>query len=397
MIWLRWLTTGNWVTEGAKFGKRQVESAVDRQQHESCEKNPGTVHTMVYVWEKTQSSGGLELYKCVKVNKKENKDIFTFYRSHQRVFNAFSNEWDFCEEFCFGPVDDSYNSDSGSEYGNDDNYAGPGYSMDFVSQSTYSSPPMDVESSSTTWVGHHFSRDPIKTMSLIYGYILHNHFSALVSNKQADNLVNNTFTTLSDLFPFKLISCPFTNLFVFSSPWSNACKWVLGIKFPFSALYICWYILKNPQAHTILTVANCLLDQGIPFRTLLPLPCSTWQTTFTKVYMLRTYRLDNHEFTKADFDVAMLAYWAILISPQGWAAFLQGGILGCIAKEYLSKDGVLDGPSIEITTHQVDYLGPSESNDRGLYLAPHILGGLHWSPGQFGGVQVESRYNLFWW
>ena len=32
-----------------------------------------------------------------------------------------------------------------------------------------------------------------------------------------------------------------------------------------------------------------------------------------------------------------------------------------------------------------------------LYLAPPISGGLHWTPGQFGGLQVDSRYNLFWW
>jgi hypothetical protein len=379
----------------------KVESAADCQQRESHEKNPGTVHAMMYVWEKTQSSGGLELYKRVKVNKKENEDVFAFYRSHQRLFNAFSNEWDFCEEFCFGPVDDSYDSDSGSEYGNDDDYAGPG-SADFVSQSTYSPPPMDVESNSTTWVGHHFSRDPIETMSLIYGYIPHmgssqgpfehnwdailkflgfvkdlqkldvpepeksammNHFFALVSNKQADNLVDKTFTTLSNLFPFKLISHPSANLFVFSSPRSNACEWVLGVESPVSALYICRYILENPQAHTILTVAHRLLDRGIPFRTLLPLPCSPRQTTFTKAYIPRTYRLDNHEFTKADFDVAMLACRAVLTLPQGQVAFLRGGILGRIAKEYLSKDGVLDGPSIEITAHRVGYLGPSESDD----------------------------------
>ena len=32
-----------------------------------------------------------------------------------------------------------------------------------------------------------------------------------------------------------------------------------------------------------------------------------------------------------------------------------------------------------------------------LYLAPPIPGGLWQSPGQFGGLQVDSRYNLFWW
>ena len=38
---------------------------------------------------------------------------------------------------------------------------------------------------------------------------------------------------------------------------------------------------------------------------------------------------------------------------------LQGGVIGCIAKEYLSIDGVLAGPSLEVTAHRVGYLGYS--------------------------------------
>jgi hypothetical protein len=47
--------------------------------------------------------------------------------------------------------------------------------------------------------------------------------------------------------------------------------------------------------------------------------------------------------------------------------------------------------SIEIEAQQMG------NKDRVLYLAPPFPPGLHWSPGQFGGVQVESRYNLFCW
>ena len=36
---------------------------------------------------------------------------------------------------------------------------------------------------------------------------------------------------------------------------------------------------------------------------------------------------------------------------------LQGGIIGRIAKEYLSIDGVLAGPSLEVTAHRAGYLG----------------------------------------
>jgi len=380
----------------------KVESARDRQWCESRAQNPGIVHAKMYVWEKTQSSGGLELYQRVKVNKKENEDIWSYYRPHQRLFNAFSNEWDFCEDFRFGPVDDSYNS--GDEYDSDDGYGDQGYPTDFVSQPTHSPPlaePMDVESSPTTSFAHHFSRDPIETMSLVYGYVPHmgasdrpsehdwdailrflgfvkdltqldvpepeksaimNHFSAMVSNKQA-GLVANTFATLSALFTFEDVSCPSADLFVFSSPRSSACHWVLGVHSPAAALYVCRYILENPQAHTIMTVAGRLLDRGIPFRTLLPLPCSPRQSTFTKKYMPRTYRLISHTFTKADFDVAMLACQSVLASPQGRAALLRGGIVGRIAKEYLSKDGVLDGPSVEVTAHRMGYLTPSGRGD----------------------------------
>jgi hypothetical protein len=269
----------------------------------------------MYVWEKTQSSGGLELYQRVKVNKKENEDIWSYYRlgPYQHLFNAFSNKWDICEDFCFGDVDDSYDSDD--EYNSDDGYRDQGYLTDFVSQPTHLPPlptPMDVESSPTTSFAYHSSQDPIKTMSLVYGYVPHmgasdrpsghdwdailkflgfvkdlkqldvpkpeksaimNHFSSVVSNKQA-GLIANTFATLSALFTFENVGHPLADLFVFSSPRSSACQWVLGVHSPVAALYICRYILENPQAHTIMTVADRLLDQGIPFHTLLPLHCS---------------------------------------------------------------------------------------------------------------------------
>jgi hypothetical protein len=79
--------------------------------------------------------------------------------------------------------------------------------------------------------------------------------------------------------------------------------------------------------------------------------------------MPRTYRLISYTFTKADFDMAMLACQSVLASPQGWAALLQGGIVGRIAKEYLRIDGILDGPSVEVTAHRVGYLTPSGQGD----------------------------------
>ena len=39
---------------------------------------PGVKNTEVYEWLKTQSSGGQEVYKRVKVNKKHNEDVYDF-------------------------------------------------------------------------------------------------------------------------------------------------------------------------------------------------------------------------------------------------------------------------------------------------------------------------------
>ena len=191
-----------------------------------------------------------------------------------------------------------------------------------------------------------------------------NFFCTVVSNADADaDHIVTDFESLKSLFTFEHVQHPCEDLFVFSSPPSNACQWVLGVHSPAAALYVCRYILENPHAHTILTVADCLLDHGIAFCTLLPLSCSSRQLTITKSYSPKTYRMKTHTFTKADFDVAMLSCQSVLSSPQGQAALLRGGIVRRIAKEYLSKDGVLDGPSVEVTAHRAGFLAPSGNDN----------------------------------
>ncbi|KIM35115.1 hypothetical protein M413DRAFT_79731 [Hebeloma cylindrosporum] len=334
----------------------KVESSTDRQRRESREQNPGIMSATMYVWEKTLSSGGLGMYKRVKVNKKENEDTYSFFRSHQRVFNAFSNEWDFCEDFCFGPVD-TY--DSGDEYDDDDGYDNRSddqeYRQSFVSRRSHSPPsrrsyspasrrsyspvsrrsyspvsrrmhsppspaPMDVETI-PAMLGRYFSRDPIETMSLVYGYVPHMGAIGHTTEHKHDWTATLRFLGFTnDLdqldVPEPEKSAMMTHLSTMAST-NNA----------------------GPIAEAFATVSGLF--------------------TFRNEYTPRTYRLDNHAFTKADFDVAMLACQAVLTSPQGRAALLRGGIVGRIAKEYLSKDGVLDGPSIEVTAHRVGYLAPS--------------------------------------
>ena len=368
----------------------KVETPKDRRARESREKNPGVVRAKVYEWEKTQSSGGQEVYKRVKVNQKRNEDVFCFYKPYQRLFNAFANEWDLCDEFVDGDKD-GYDSESDFDY--DDQH----YPEVFVSQPTSAPPltaPMDLREHENSSQAPTHSRDPVETLALVYGYVprssandvrlsfnwdgilkflgfvhkLHEldvpepeksammkFFCTAVSKNDAIDMI----TPFENRFPFQQVQRPSENLFVFSSPPSNACQWVLGVHSPAAALYVCRYIHKNPNGHTILTVARRLLDEGIRFRTLLPLTCSPRQLTVNEPYQPKTYRLKTHTFTTADFDVAMQACQSVLTSPQGRAALLRGGIVGRIAKEFLSVDGVLDGPSVEVTAHRVGYMAPS--------------------------------------
>ena len=381
----------------------KTEQPRDRQARESRARNPGVKSAKIYKWEKTQSSGGQEVYQQVKVNKKCNEDVYYFYKRYQRLYNAFSNEWDLCVEFSIGKKD-GYDSNSDSDY-DDKNYP-----EKFVSHPT-SHPtslpglaaPMDVIEHEDGSADSMHSRYPLETLSLVYSYVPHsstdkvsltlkwdvilqflgfvgnldnldvpepeksamiNFFCTVVSNADADaDHIVTDFESLKSLFTFEHVQRPCEDLFVFSSPLSNACQWVLGVHSPAAALYVCQYILENPHAHTILTVVDRLLDHGIAFRTLWPLSCSSRQLTITKSYSPKTYRMKTHTFTKADFNVAMLSCQSVLLSPQGRAALLRGGIVGRIAKEYLSKDGVLDGLSVEVTAHRVGFLALSGNDN----------------------------------
>jgi len=275
----------------------RVESPQDRKTRELRARNPAVKSAKVYIWEKTQSSGGHKLYKQVQVNKKRKEDMYSFYKPYQRLYNAFANEWDLCEDFSFGNMD-GYDSNS------NDGYDDQGYPEDFVSQPTCSPPsppsaaPMDVAAQEDWFVAPMHSQDLFETLSLVYGYIprsgaddvpstlnwdailrflgfvdnlneldipepkksaMMNFFCNIVANagvNDMDNLMGKSFKNIKGLFAFEHIQRPSEDLFVFSSPLSNACQWVLGVHYPAAALYVCRYILENPHAHTILTVAH---------------------------------------------------------------------------------------------------------------------------------------------
>ena len=388
----------------------KLESKKDRQRRLSREKQPGVTNSTLYTWKKTCSSGGREVYMRVRVEKIRNDDVYSEYRPSERCFNAFSNEWDLCHDFNFGS-DDGYVTDSdGDEYDNN-------YQHDIVEQS-YTVPhslpesyPMETDTDETDTDDSPmpiYSRDVLETAKLVYGYVtpleqvqttptkftwrallgflgfVNNLSDLSVSDldeqgllfffetlskgsgipRQLLDLSNGSLSSSSGLFDFSTIRRPSQDLFVFYSPRSSASRWVLGVHSSTAALYVCRYILTNPAAHTLLTVAHRLVERGIPFRTLLPIECSPRQVSVSQEFSPKSHRLLLHTFTVDDFKASMLQCQTVLSSPQGRAALLHGGIIGRIAKDFISNDRVFEGPSVEVTAHQVGYLVPSEDGIR---------------------------------
>jgi hypothetical protein len=386
----------------------RVESARDRQRRESRDRDRPIKNTTMYTWEKVRSSGGKEMYMRVRVNKRQHEDIYSQFTSSQRVYNAALNEWDFCEDFCFPTTAGDPQPDPDSDPDSDmEDYNGDELSQIISEHRTHGSPPppmddaMDIVEKSSS-----YSRNVLETLKLNYGYStplvdvvgaadhtwevlllalgfvkdLH-ELSVSASDKcgipiflsqiAKDSVVSphlfdlhpENYSPLEHLFKFANIQRPSKDLFVFFSPQSMACEWNLGVHSSTAALYVCRYIIENPQAHTFVTIARRLLERNIPFRTLLALPCSPRQKTIAQPYTPSSHREKKHKFTVADFEAAMLRCQAVLSLPQGRAALLRGGIVARIAKEYLSVDGVLAGPSLEVTAHRVGYLGSSGTTD----------------------------------
>jgi hypothetical protein len=405
----------------SKREKRQaeiirMESAKDRQRREAREHARPTKNTTMYTWEKVRSSGGRELYMRVWVNKNDNENVYDRYSSTQRVYNALLNEWDFCKDFCFPAA--AGDSPSGSDEDEDswDSDDEPFQPISEHRMRSPSPPPIDHSMAiAEEEPSASYSRDVLEMLRLNYGYSyplvdivgsadyewdkillalgfvenLHElsvsesekHsirvFLTQVAKKTAVStqiisshlfdLDPENYNPLDHLFKFTDVQRPSGDLFVFHSPRSMACEWILGVHSAPVVLYICRYILENPQAHTFVTIAHRLLERHIPFRTLLALPCSPRQKSITDPYKPSSYRETTHQFTVADFETAMLRCQTVLSLPQGRAALLQGGIVGRIAKEYLSVDSVLSGPSLEVTAHRAGYLGSSGSTTGILY------------------------------
>jgi hypothetical protein len=194
-------------------------------------------------------------------------------------------------------------------------------------------------------------------------------FISWLSSKRYDKLPEELDTlnphnrlTTSVSFDFRDVRRPTEKLFIFDTRPSSACSWILGVESAAAAFYVCRYILTNPVGHTVLTIADRLLKKGVPFCTLLLLTTRDVEPLSAKSQPLSS-RNPNYHYTAEDFEGSMLACKDLLKSPHGRAVLLRGGIVGRIAREFLSLDAALAGPSVEVTEHQAGFMSPSHLQD----------------------------------
>jgi len=147
------------------------------------------------------------------------------------------------------------------------------------------------------------------------------------------------------------VSCLNKDTFLFHFPLSSVSfQWKLALTNAVSILYVCRLCasLKLDQYN----VARRLVEQGIAFRTLLPLQVIPSLGQSLSPLRLVPIRLSGYKFTAWDYDTYRHQCDAILSSPRGCATLLRGGIIWHLAKDTLSLDGALQGPSIATTVHR---------------------------------------------
>ncbi|CAA7258489.1 unnamed protein product [Cyclocybe aegerita] len=154
-----------------------------------------------------------------------------------------------------------------------------------------------------------------------------------------DDLNATSDQPLATTFSFDTVERVNEDLYVFKLPPSPSCKWVIGVDHPTIVLYICRLVASAPNTHTVLTIASHLLEHHIPFRTLLQ--ASLEPERLDLPYADDAIHFDNHQFTMAEFDSAMLECRRI-------------------AREFGSKESGLQGPSIKVTAHHSGYFVPSK-------------------------------------
>jgi hypothetical protein len=374
----------------------QKESAARREARLNRERQPPTRKTKVFEWMRRHDTEDNRLYRQ-PVPSKCFDDAFESYHPSQRRYDAFRNEWDLCDEFAPAP---------GGGYDSDDSDDDPGIFGDiqvegYIPTARPTSPIRFTEQSDTWRPFFLILNNPIKSLSLRYGFVhpltasarLPLHFTNAQRKSWTDILHLAGLSVDTDKkFPIDSFFDPNLIAFIdalrigrrpsgnqwdldrdnrhsihFSDQLRNVVvgpsggyvihfsnphfPWNLWLSNAADVLHICRVQQELPSQYDI---GIYLVENGFRFRTLVCLGSTPFLTASLKLPVLPV-RSPGYTFTQKDYDVYEQQRAALLATPRARAFLLRGGIAWRLARDSLSFDDALDGPSSVFDVYQSGY------------------------------------------
>ncbi len=121
-------------------------------------------------------------------------------------------------------------------------------------------------------------------------------------------------------------------------------------------------ILRREWGPRLIDIAEKLIQRGIPFHAALQDSQHHLQrSSLQPCYGLLGYRPANYEPDRLEFATYQALCRNFLTSQRGRAALLAGGILGRIAKDFISNDEVYPGPSHDVFKTGLSFVADGEA------------------------------------
>lgn len=370
----------------------QHESRANRQKRENRERTPPTRRTKMFEW--TRNSGGQ--WTRVPVVQRAFEDMWEIYSHSQQRYDPWENEWDFCEEFgAPDPVDPDDFEDIGvlipcPPTAPGDRRPTPppsppppsfhdtelpadrddilyilgkrhGFVPPLVAPPSYTPAQAVSPSSWKVWMrSMSVEEDPSNTFldkSIVDFLEVLSRTEFYASNPPEDvwDLRAGNRCSIQGLGRLQQLRVIGRKEYLLSNAPRYGVHWFLCLT---TATDVFHANRLNP--FTTYDVARSLLERGVPFRTLLSLE-SGIQPVFNlgppNPQYTRTIpiRLSGYVFGPRDYAAYLSQRSAILSQPHARAALLKGGIVWRLAKDVLSYDAVLQGPSSSATIFREGY------------------------------------------
>jgi hypothetical protein len=400
--------------EARNSEKAVKETPEARERRLNRERNPPQKKVEVYVWD-WSNEDPLQLVRIRVMTNREHQDALESHSSSQSIYNSWSNEWDLCNYFGESDDDDDVDDeglDYRDEFGGDnepgDNEAvhaayideriqGPLFSSREPVVSVHEANSFDSDDLNPfEVVNTATSFDVLDYLSTHYGFVspLLQQSSESVNREAWDNcmkalgrVAGSTNPPLPsfhksiihfigafhssegpnsdnfDAFPDNRVTINsgrlfdtityFDHFFVVLPHVFRSSSWSIAVYDLPRALFVYRLLLKD--RHTPTSLAHILLDEGVAFRTVLPLADVHLKLSLSDIVTIVPIRLSDYVFKPSDYEVYVHQRAMILSSPRGRTALLRGGIVGRLAREHMSIDSACLGPSPSVTIHRIGF------------------------------------------